>query len=99
MKLSRQNIGKMIQFITGHNNMNRHQALIREGWKSECRLCEEDEETSWHIAAECPALTAERLECFENRILANPPVWSPNQLIRFVMNQSISELLDYQEQE
>ena len=44
--------------------MKRHSALVNKDEDAECRLCMEDEETSFHIVAECPALAWRRNECF-----------------------------------
>ena len=50
--------GKLCQFITGHNSLNRHLALtgFDPEVEAECNLCEEGEMTSSHIMGACPAL-------------------------------------------
>ena len=50
--------GKIVQFITGHNSLNRH--LVLTGVDPEedinCYLCKEEDMTSAHIMGTCPAL-------------------------------------------
>ena len=58
-----------------------------------CRLCLEDEETSFHIVAECPALASIRVPALGSAILLQPLTWSP-QLAMFVRGQAIGSLFD-----
>src|SRR5207249_12030559 len=48
--------GKVLQFITGHNFLNRHSSLIDPTKGNQCRYCEQAQETSWHLCVECPRL-------------------------------------------
>jgi hypothetical protein len=74
--------------------MNRHQALVDKTTDPLCRLCLEDEETSFHIIAECPALAATRRELLGTPFLTNPLVWSVSQVAGFLREASIGSLLD-----
>jgi hypothetical protein len=56
LQRSKAKLGQLVQFFTGHNNLMKHQFNINNDVDSTCRLCLEDEETSWHVIAECPAL-------------------------------------------
>ena len=50
-----------------------------------CRFCLEEEETTWHLAAECPALWQNRRDIFYEYIgLDIPPKWNPHQIILFM---------------
>ena len=53
-------VGLFVQVITGHNFLKRHEALVTDTEDNECRLCLEDEETTFHVFAECPALAEQR---------------------------------------
>ena len=82
----------MTQFITGFNRLNRHESLVNPDVLSTCRLCEEDEETSWHLAADCPALLFKRRECFKENILDDPPDWRVYDLQQFLLKAKIKEM-------
>ncbi len=94
MSLSRAELSHAVQVITGHNFLRRHNSLIDDGATySECRLCLEDEETSHHIVAECPALGYARFQVFGVIALKQPLVWS-GEMVRFIRESSIGHLLN-----
>ena len=70
LALGRIELSKMIQLITGHNFLKRHEALVNKSEDADCRLCLEDEETSFHVIAECPALARQRQQTFGKCFLA-----------------------------
>ena len=90
----RANLGLATAMITGHNRLKRHEAFMSKNeTDSLCRLCGEDEETSFHIIGECPALWNARADCFQElRLLANPPEWNVTQFMKFLTKAGISEL-------
>ena len=55
-KLDRTTLSHVIQLATGHGYNNYHLSLKNSTINGECRLCMEDEEDTWHIVMECPAL-------------------------------------------
>ena len=59
LKLPRQQFGKMVQFLTGHNFLNYHEFLVhgdREEVDLMCELCDYNYvQTSAHIIGECPS--------------------------------------------
>jgi len=63
----RKRISWLVQIFTGHNFLNRHDALVDPEKDPTCRLCEEEEETSFHLVAECPALAWLRMQVFGGR--------------------------------
>jgi hypothetical protein len=91
---SKAHLGPLVQLFTSHNNLMRHQFIINNGVDSTCRLCLEDEETSWHAITECPALIQKRWEIFHQPIIYNPPNWLIKQVTRFLRESSIGDLLD-----
>ena len=95
-KGSRSDIGKLVQFITGHCNLLRHKSLQDKSIEPMCRLCNEEEETPWHLATECPVLMTNRGKFFHGQILCNVE-WSPGQLLRFCKGSKIWSLLDHQQ--
>jgi len=94
MHLDRTTLSIMVQIITGHNFLRRHSSLINPDEESECRLCLEDEESSFHIVAECPALARPRLQVLGSSILAEPLTWSVTQVLSFLQEAHIEHLFD-----
>ena len=91
---NRENYSRLVQFITGHNYMRRHEALVNHNDENECRLCWEDEESSFHIIAECPAIARARHQVFGAPFLRPPLIWSIRQITSFLRMASIGSLLD-----
>ena len=56
----------LVQFLTGHNKLKRHKN-IQNGVNDphSCRLCLEEEKSSYHVIAECPATKSVRTKVFE----------------------------------
>ena len=81
-KASRIEIGRLVQFITGHCNLKRHQHLINREASSLCRLCNLSPETPWHLVTECPGLLKARENLFHGQIL-HTIEWTPQLLLRF----------------
>ena len=57
-----------------------------------CRLCTEEEETSWHIIGDCPMLRTKRWQSFGEPDLDNPPEWRPWKLQQFLHDAKIAEM-------
>lgn len=59
MKNRRTLFSAVIQFVTGHNFMLRHQALVKQGKSyyrkknAKCTYCEKGEESTYHMLSEC----------------------------------------------
>ena len=90
----RVNLSRMIQLITGHNFLNRHEALVNKTGDADCRLCLEDEETAIHVIAECPALARPRLQTFGKCFLALPLQWSIQEVASFIREAQIGFLFE-----
>ena len=89
---------RLVQFLTGHNKLKRHKNL-QNGVNDphSCRLCLEDEESSFHVIAECPATQSIRTRVFElpiPTILPNPPDWTVSQIVRFLKESTVGHMLD-----
>ena len=90
--LSRSDLGRLVQFITGHCNMNRHGNKKNPNLDPICRLCKEEEETPWHIVRECPCLISLRSSIFGLHIL-HLVEWTPRQLSGFLRNPTVECLM------
>ena len=94
IRSNRTNLGLAIAMITGHNRLKRHEAIVsRDEIDSLCRMCGEEDESSFHIIGECPALWKIRADIFQElRSLSNPPKWEVPQFMKFLKMSGISEL-------
>ena len=98
LSLGRKILSRLVQFLTGHNKLKRHKNL-QNGVNDphSCRLCLEEEESSFHVIAECPATQSIRTKVFElpiPRNLPDPPDWTVNQVIGFLKDSSVGNMLD-----
>ncbi len=91
---SRENLSWLVQLITGHNRMKRHESLIDTSLSPTCRKCQEDVESSLHVYAECPALAWHRRMATGELFVQQPLTWSVKQVFRFISEPSIKCLLD-----
>ena len=85
-ELLRQNkptLSRMVQFISGFNNMRNHTGRITKTAVT-CRLCGEDEETGIHLAWKCKETAKIRL----------PKKWEVKVLRDFIEQDKICYLLD-----
>ena len=82
----------MVEMITGHNRLNRHQSLVDKAVPPICRKCNEEEETAYHIVAACPRLLFKRWEAFRTPFLDKDPVWNPKSFLKFLHIAKIKEL-------
>ena len=95
---SRKILGSLVQFLTGHNKLKRHKN-IQDGITEpdSCRLCRQDEESSFHVIAECPAMQTIRTGAFKlptPTTLPNPPEWTVSQVEKFLKVSPVSDMLD-----
>ena len=95
LNLDRNKLSILVQFITGHNRLMRHSNL-QEGIEDpySCRFCLEDEETSYHLIAECPELQATRWTVFQAPSnLEKHPSWTVKQLNMFLEISKVGKML------
>ena len=77
-KLGRCRLRRLIELITGHNNLNYLQSKIYPQDVSEmCRFCEEEEETFEHLLNECPCFLLDRRDILYNNPIINTLEWNP----------------------
>ena len=111
----RQTIGKLMQFVTGHAHMNRHQNLVDtaaaerndediEVASPQCRFCSKGEETPYHLVLECE----ETAEDSRRYLKDQPPErdkinvkfnWSVHKLIQFLASSTLDPLFGIEEQD
>ena len=92
--LNRDKLGRMIQFLTGHGWLRYAQAKRGEKQSAICRLCNNGDETPWHLWTVCLGTKQIRLQC---RILNN--LWTIRKVDRFLGTNTMVRLLDVKEEE
>ena len=98
LRVERNNLSRLLQFLTGHNKLKRHKN-IQDGITEpdSCRLCRQDEESSFHVIAECPAMQTLRTGVFKlptPTTLPNPPEWTVSQVEKFLKVLPVGDMLD-----
>ncbi len=93
LRKGRKEFSEAVQLITGHNFLQRHKVIVQEDDDPLCRSCGEDEETSHHVIAECPAFAATRLRVLGTPVLQGTLHWS-TQIAEFLREINFSSLQD-----
>ena len=93
--LSRQELGRLIRIVTGHNNLFYHRSNVDKSGatNSLCRFCKEEKETFYHFATSCPCFRLSRFQFFQNDTCFVNGKWSVRQLLDFSNIPSISAAL------
>jgi ribonuclease HI len=93
MDTSRENYGRLIRWVTGHNHLKRQNTIIDGEGSKYCRHCESEPETSGHIITSCEAFCKERGDSFLNHWL-NPqsPQWNVPGLLKFLSCNRVKQL-------
>ena len=91
----------LFHFGSVYNKLKRHKNIQdRVENLYSCRLCEEDEESSFHVIAEYPAMQLHRTRVFKiqgNKKLPNPPDWTVTQVVKFLKISPVGEMLENQD--
>jgi ribonuclease HI len=77
---------RVVALLTGHGPFRAHLSRIGVSVNPECRYCETENETGWHILAECQAVWRARLNHLGCAVSNEgcPPEISPSRLGRFI---------------
>ena len=93
---SREVLGRLVRFLTGHAFLRRQNAIVSTGLDPppgdvSCRMCEDrvEDETPHHIITECDRLCLWRTETFGNFVLDEYPQWDPRDLSKFLSRKDI----------
>jgi ribonuclease HI len=107
IKQDRATLGKLIQFITGHAFLKRHESLIqnKKGESEDdpeyitptCQLCDRGDETPYHLIHDCGPLLHKSFGLFGLRVNEFQKVnyqleWSAAALLRFIKLPQVEEL-------
>ena len=98
-KGNRKVFSAVVQLITGHNFLNRHSAIVEFGYyptndddDAKCSYCNEAEESSFHIFAECDRFAALRLQIFGQDQLTQPFSVKNKQIVQFLRESKVEAL-------
>ena len=95
--LNRKTLSIVVQLFTGHNHLNRHETIVQYKWPdmryADCRYCKLDEESSFHVFAQCDKFAVARKEFFGSDVLTAPFQWNSRTLIGFLKEAKIDTLL------
>ena len=82
LQQSREVVGRLVRFLTGHAFLKRQNAVV----DITCRLCEDPlaDETPHHIIIDCEALCFWRVQIFGSYILDEYPEWDMKSLLRYL---------------
>ena len=92
--LNRKDLGLMVQLLTGHNRLRYHEHLICKDLSPLCRLCKEDNETSFHLIGKCPVLMEKRKEIFHTYFLDENPDWTIFQIRDMIKGSRMLGMID-----
>ena len=87
---------RLIELITGQNNLNYVKSKIHPGQISElCRFCEEEDETFAHLINKCLCFNTFRRETLMNIPVINTTKWKAKTLLNFSYIEAIDEALAF----
>ena len=93
LKLSRGNMTRICEILTGHNNLKYCQYLQGNFYDYWCRLCEEEIETFIHFVTECPRLRQMRNEIFRDCEINGTESWCVGRVLEFSNIPAIDSFL------
>ena len=91
LQLPRLKMKRLVEIITGHNNLSYFQYKIDPDVNPFCRFCEEENETFHHFITDCPRLRQFRADTIGH---FNSGDWKINQLIQFSFIPEINDYLE-----
>jgi ribonuclease HI len=98
---TRDTYSRAARYMTGHNFLGRHQALVQmgndRGEEANCRRCGVEPESSWHVVATCDSFAWTRANHLNTFELEGPPKLA--NLIKFLSDPLIRDLEDDDEED
>ena len=92
----------VVQLITGHNFLNRQEAIVQYGHAdfdaAKCRICQKAEESTFHLLSECDAFDLTRMLIWGEMKLTPPYNLKLKQILDFLLVTQIpsfKSILDY----
>ena len=82
---------RLLEIITGHNNLSYFQFKVDSDVNPLCRFCEEQNETFHHYITDCPRLRQYRTD---NIKLFDIDSWKTSDVPKFSFTQEINDYLE-----
>jgi ribonuclease HI len=95
IKEDKSTVSTLVQVLTGHNFLNRHEGLIDRETQKTCTFCgyDDQEETASHLVTDCEVLWRERGDCFKSYFLDKlSPQWDVPSLVKFLNKPQVYPL-------
>ena len=102
LEKTRDEVGRIIRFLTGHAHLNRHNFIVDKEGTATCRLCEQAEETPIHIIFQCPRLLGIRVQHIQAYVVDDDEIknfYDHPGLMTMINNPTIVNLERYPETE
>ena len=91
MQCHRKSFSALVQFVTGHNFLRSHQAIVDFGIgyfpelpQAQCRFCQQEEESTYHILVNCNSFAFIRFTVFKCLTLTTPFTLKAGEILRFL---------------
>ena len=101
--VTREDLGRQVQFITNHNLLRRHRrylepSITQQNGLTACRLCGDniEMESAWHLATKCPLILVEDHTEMPHDPRTKTICWTAAKLRRLINNTCIIDLMKYE---
>ena len=96
--INRKSFTNVIWFLTGHNHFNRHNSIVDQVDEPEyasCRYCEQEEESSFHLFAQCDKFAIIRQKWFGSDLLSPPFEFNNRNLLGYLKEAQFVTMTDW----
>ena len=98
LKMGTAMLGAWIKGITGHNNLAYFQSKLNPEIDPTCRLCEQENETLYHLMTNCEATSPLQMDIMQNKNPLPDMSWSVIEINKFLHHPTIHSLMAYNTQ-
>ena len=91
LQLPRLKMKRLVEIVTGHNNLSYFQFKADPNVNPLCRFCQEENETIHHFITDCPRLRQFRADTIGNFSKSS---WKTSQLLNFSYMPEINDYLE-----
>lgn len=93
LKLSRKQSRRLIEIVTGQNDLHYINNKVMNT-DTLCRFCEEEEETFDHLVTECPCFYTQRTEIWGQKVWIGTHDWKIRDMLKFSYTEGINKALN-----
>ena len=91
LQLPRLKMKRLVEIVTGHNNLSYFQFKVDPDVNPHCRFCEEQNETFYHFISDCPRIRQLRIDKLP---FLDGGAWNTEQLLNFSYTREINVYLE-----